>query len=144
MNAVEHRLNQAVKQVLTSHTPPALPADFSIRTAQETSKVEKPYAVVSSENAETPHPSLRKLNLVLTSHLRAGDEETDPDQETHQHLVNAMEEYLPDLLTALLDQRLRLRRFVSGATSEEIENGRATASSSVWSVWLQILPPAEG
>lgn len=141
MNAVEHRVNQAVKQILTTHKPAAVPAGFAIRAAQDTAKVEKPYIVVSAENAETTHPRMRKLNLILTSHLRTGDEETAPDQETHQHFVNALEEHATDLATALLAQQLRLRRIVSGATSEEIENGRATASATVWTVWLQIQPP---
>lgn len=143
MNAVEHRLNQAVKQVLTTHTPPGVPSDFAIRAAQDSSKVEKPYLVVSAENAETPHPSMRKLNLILTSHQRTGDEETEPDQETHQRFVNTLEQHLADLSAALLALQLRLRKFVSGATSEEIENGRATASATVWTVWLQILSPPE-
>lgn len=141
MNAVEHRLNQAVKQILATYRPAGVPANLTIRAAQDIEKVEKPYIVVSSENAEAPHPALRKLNLILTSHLRAGDEETAPDQETHQHFVNALEEHLAELTAALLAVQLRLRKFVSGPTSEEIEDGRATASATVWTVWLQILPP---
>lgn len=142
MNAVEHRVNQAVKEILTTYKPTGVPATFGIRTAQDTTKAEKPYIVASAENGETPHPRMRKLNLILTSTLRTGDEETGPDQESHQHFVNALEQHLPEFAAALLAQQLHLRKFVAGATSEEIENGRATASATVWTLWLQILPPA--
>jgi hypothetical protein len=140
MNAVEHRLNTAVKEILTTYRPAGVPDSVSVRVAQDTAKIEKPYIVISSENGESPHPAMRKLNLIFTSTLRTGEEETAPGEETHQHFVNALEAHASELAAALLEVQLKLRRLVMGATSEEIEDGRATASATVWTVWLQILP----
>ena len=139
MNAVEHRLSQAVKDILTTYKPAEVPENFGIRAAHDTAKVEKPYIVASAENGETVHPLMRKMNLVLTSHLRVGEGETAPDTETHQRFVNVIEYRVEELAVALAAVDLRLRKIVAGATGEEIENGRATASSTVWTVWLQIL-----
>lgn len=140
MNAVEHRLAAAVRDILTTYRPAGTPVAMAIRAAQDTAKVAKPYIVASAENAETPHPAMRKLDLILTSHLRTGDTETAADLETHQAFVNALLTHADDLYTALAAVHLRLRKLNPGRTSEAIEDGRATASATVFTVWIQLLP----
>lgn len=139
MNAVEHRLAQVVKDLLIANPPAEMPEDYTIRAAHDTTKVSKPYIVAAATNGKTLHPKMRKMDLVLTSHLREGDADTSPDLEMHQRFVNVIESHMEDLITALEAVQLRLKKIISGATGEEIENGRATASSTVWTLHLQIL-----
>jgi hypothetical protein len=139
MNAVEHRLAQVVKELLTTNKPEEVPEDYTIRAAHDTSKVAKPYIVAAAINGKTIHPKMRKLDLLLTSHIREGDADTTPDLEMHQRFVNVIEANLDDLITALEAVQLRLKKIISGTTTEEIENGRATASSTLWTLHLQIL-----
>jgi hypothetical protein len=141
MNAPEQRLTAAAKEVLEAHRPAGIPADFAIRTEQETEKLERPYLVVSAENAETPHPSMRKIALVLTTRRRADDESTGPGEELHQRFVNALESHLPEFAGALTERQLRALKMVAGPTTEEIVEGRAESSTATWTMWLEILPP---
>ncbi len=143
MNAAEHRINQVVKEVLSANRPAGVPDSFTIRAAQDIEKVERPYLVASSENGESPHPQMRKLNLILTTHTRVDDAETLPCAEIHQRLVNALLENGADVKTGLAARQLRLRKLVLGATGEEIEDGRGNAHSTVFTIWVQILPVGE-
>ena len=139
MNANEHRLSTAVRDLLDTHRPAGIPADFLIRAEQETAKLKKPYLVVSAESAGAPHPLMRKMVLTLTTHRRADDESTGPDVELHQRFVNALESNLAQLATDLSAVQLKLTRAIPGETGEEIVAGRAESSSASWTVWLEIL-----
>lgn len=139
MNAAEQRLTAAVRDLLESHRPDGLPAGFTIRAEHDSEKLERPYLVISADNGETPHPAMRKLSLILTTRRRTDDETTGPAKELHQRCVNALEQNLPALATALAAVQLRLRKLVPGPTSEEIVDGRSESSSATWTAWLQIL-----
>lgn len=139
MNAIEQRLTAAVRDLLDTYRPAGCPPDFQIRAEQDTAKLERPYLVVSAEDAGTPHPLIRKMTLTLTTVRRADDEATAPPEELHQRFVNAMETNLPALGAALAAVQLRVRRVIPGATGEEIVAGRGESSSAAWSVWLQIV-----
>jgi len=141
MNAPEQRLITAVRDLLDSSRPDGTPADFPIKADWETAKLERPYLVISTENASVPHPAMRKLNLVLTTRRRADDETTAPPEELHQRFVNQLETLLPDLATALAALQLRLRKMPPAATSEDDAEGRGDESAAAWTVWLEILPP---
>lgn len=141
MNAPEQRLTATVRDLLDANRPAGIPAEFLIRTEQEIAKLERPYLCISTENASSPHPAMRKLDLILTTRRRADDETTAPPEELHQRFVNQLETLLPELVVALAAVQLRLRKMPPGGTSEEIVEGRAESSSASWTVWLQILPP---
>lgn len=139
MNAIEHRLAQVAKELLTAYKPEDVPEAFTIRAAYETSKVEKPYICASVANGKTLHKFMRKMDLVLTSHLREGEEDTAPDTETHQKFVNVLEANMEELGTRLAAVGLRLRKILDADTGEEIEAGRTITSSTAWTVTLQIV-----
>jgi hypothetical protein len=143
MNAPEHRLITAVRDLLDARRPAGLPADFPVKADWETAKLERPYLVISTGNASIPHPAMRKLDLVLTTLRRADDETTSPPEELHQRFVNQLETLLPDLITALAAVQLRLRKMPPTATAENDAEGRGDESVAAWTVWLQILPPPE-
>jgi hypothetical protein len=139
MNAVEHRLSEAVKDLLAAHKPEEVPAAFGIRAAHDTAKLEKPYIVAATENGSSLHKKMRKCELVLTSYLREGEAATAPEEETHQRFVNVLEANMEELVTRLAEVGLKLRKISDGATGEEIENGRTTASSTGWTMCLEIV-----
>jgi hypothetical protein len=139
MNAIEHRITAAVVDLLNENRPLGPPDNFPIRAEQDIGKLERPYLVVSVEDAGAPHPLLRKMTLTLTTVRRADDDATSPPLELHQRFVNALEENLPDLGSALEGMQLRLRKILPGVTGEEIVAGRGESSSASWGVWVQIL-----
>lgn len=139
MNAVEHRLTAAVRDLLLTYPPSAMPEGFQIRAEQEIEKLERPYLVVSAEAAGNPHPLVRQMTLTLTTVRRADDEGTSPPEELHQLFVNALQANLGPLADALAVAELRLLKMVPGATGEEIVAGRGESSSAAWAAWLQIL-----
>lgn len=139
MNAPEQRLTAAVRTLLDNHRPAGIPDGFQIRVEQDVAKLERPYIVISAADGVAPHPSARKLLLILTTFRRADDPATGPGEELHQKFVNALESNIDELATALAAAQLRVLKMPPGTTSETIVDGRADSSTASWTVWLQIL-----
>lgn len=144
MSAIDHRLCEGIRDFLKANRPDGVPETMEIRAVQEKAKVERPYAFVAVEDGSSPHRKLRRGTVLVATRTRADDDETDPDAELNQKLVDVLAEKTAELQAALLPLGMKLRKFTMGPYADESEERRGRIYSQRWGFWVELVDVPEG